>query len=125
MKRRNIIIGFLLMFIGIQLNVVRTYTLSPKATKFWMENVEAPTYVAQQTPLVQLPQAQSGYNSYANSPYSQASYGNNTGSYVQQAPVLRSAPYGPKRLTPPDWICWPFIFVGAVFVLYGSVLGRN
>lgn len=136
MRRRTIMtIGFLLMFIGIQLNVVRTYTLTPKATKFWMENIEEPA-LATQPPMQQMapqqmaPQAQAAYNGYANSPFSQASYGNGANAYganyaPMQVPAPRPAMYGPKQFSPPEWICWPFIFVGTAFVLYGLILARH
>ena len=109
-------IGFLLIFIGIQLNLVRTYTLSPSATKFWNENLEDLEDV------VQVPTVGNGR---ITTPFSQASYGTqqNYGS-VQPRMSVPTMLGGPKQITPPDWLCWPFIFIGAASAFYGLVLRR-
>ena len=111
-------IGFLLIFIGIQLNLVRTYTLSPGATKFWNENLEE----LEDLPVLDLaPVAADGNGP----PFSQASYGTqqNYGS-VQPRMSVPTMLGGPKQITPPDWLCWPFIFIGAASAFYGLVLRR-
>lgn len=111
MSRSTIMItGFLLILIGIQLNFVQTYTLTPRATKFWAERLADP---------VDLGPLQTT-NNQSNSPFSQASFNNGT---VKPAPgtmFLRA-----KEITPPNWICWPVMFVGAVLSLQGILLKRE
>jgi len=33
--------------------------------------------------------------------------------------------FGQKAITPPGWLCWPSIFLGAVMFLYGAALGKQ
>ena len=110
--------GFLLIFIGLQLNFVKTYTLTPRATKFWAERLAEPSDL---TPL------QTNYNGNLGerigSPFSQASYTN--GDYRSQQPLARPMFLRAKQVTPPEWICWPIMFVGAVFFLQGILLKRE
>ena len=105
-QRKTMTIGFLMILIGIQLNIVKTYTLTERATHFWIEHLEEPP---------ELNPVQEALNS----PYSQASYSGDQ--QANRPTVLVRA----KQITPPDWICWPFIFVGVVFVIHGSVVRRQ
>ena len=113
----GMMMGFLLIFIGIQLNLVQTFTLSQRATSFWYESIEdLPADVAP---------VQATGNGYDNSPFKQAS----TGSQQSYLPATTQSAASavvtrPKQITPPDWVCWPFIFIGAASVFYGLVLRR-
>lgn len=113
-------IGFLIIFVGIQLNMVQTYTLTPRATKFWVENIDDVSFET----IAPVQAVTNGYdNAMNNTPFSQASYGTSQ----NYAPAPYSVPAvlsGPKRIAPQDWICWPFIFIGAASVFYGLVLRR-
>lgn len=117
-RSKIMIIGFLVIFLGIQLNLVQTYTLSPSATRFWNENLE-------DLPTMDVGTVQAATNSPNTTPFSQASYGsqlnNGTVQPLLSAPVISS---GPKQISPPGWLCWPFIFIGAASVFYGLVLRR-
>ena len=114
----NVTLGFLLIFIGLQLNLVQTFTLNSGATKFWAERIATPEDLA---PLRTVPVATNGFN-YNNNPFSQASYSNGIQSPIQ--PAASSIFLRPKQITPPDWICWPVIFIGAFLVLQGAILKR-
>jgi len=102
--------GFLLVLIGIQLNFVQTYTLSARATKFWAERIADPS---------DLTDLQTSFNGNpSTTPFSQASYR----PFAQ--PVDRPMFLRAKQITPPNWICWPVIFVGAFFCVQGILLKR-
>lgn len=112
MSRRTIMtVGFLLIFVGIQFHLVTTFTLSRRVTKFLVENFEDP---------VQLVKTANGVNN--NSPFSQASYNNG---YTNTQPTVPVVVVKGRQITHPNWLCWPFIFVGAVFVLHGMALRRE
>ena len=105
MSRRTIMtVGFLLIFIGIQLNMVETFTLSKQATKFLVENFQDPIEIG---PAIN------------NSPFSQASYNRLPSVTLPPVPIVLVKG---KEVRHPRWICWPFIFVGAVFVLHAIAL---
>ncbi len=101
MRRRSImVLGFVLIFLGVQLNLVESYELTPRFSNFLSEN-------GQVTNPVMLP------NQEFNSPYYQASYSN---SQINQ-PVSLSG--NVTTITPPRWLCWPALFLGAVVFLHG------
>lgn len=114
MGRSSILtIGFLLVMIGVQLNMVDTYTLTSSATQFLHERLADPAQTAQSTQ-----SNYNNYNRYSNSTYYQASFPAR-GSY--QDPAIRRPG---KQFTPPTWMCWPVLFMGIVMVLHGAAL-RN
>ena len=147
-------IGFLLLFTGAQLSLVDSYVLTPRASKFWAEKMNSSDgliqtvyedgYVPPQSGLTgqQVLNPQSRLNpqsNFANNAY-QSGYGGspfqNTGYQApfNANPILGSAngpvaalsqgPYPPKRIIPPDWLCWPAICLGAVLFLYGAAFKR-
>ena len=107
--------GFLLVLIGVQFYLVKSYTLTPTATKFWAERLASP---ADLVPLQTQPVRASAYAQNTN-PYYQASYSNTRPLVTTPSVFLR-----PKQITPPDWICWPCIFVGVVLSLQGILVKR-
>jgi hypothetical protein len=115
-QSKIMVTGFLLIFVGIQLNLVQTYTLSPSATRFWNENLEDLP-----DELVPVPAVVNGPEP---GPFSQASYGTPQNYQAIQPQMSVPAISGPKQITPPDWLCWPFIFIGAASVFHGLVLRR-
>lgn len=110
-------IGFLMIFIGLQLNFVQTYVLTPKATQFWAERFETP-----ESPANSNGYQTQNYNSvyapstrpFSNGPFQNAGYSTLTPRYIKA-----------KEITPSDWLCWPVIFLGAVFVLHGAAVHRG
>ena len=133
--------GILLILIGVQLNLVDSYVLTPQATKYWTRksntgrNIETVpgNYVATSNGFYQgsnnstTQLANQSYNSgRENYRYSTPRYQR----YNSQVPVYQSTFGGPavagqlagaqKMLTPPSWFCWPPIFLGSVLFLYGA-----
>ena len=132
MRRTSIMAaGFVLIFIGIQLNLVETYTLTPRFSNF----------LSSQRVLRPVPNNQifnNGINtenpnaafqnqnfSQNSSPFSQASFPNvNNGALLPQQRLIPT--YGPpKVIRPPSWICWPVLFLGTVVFLHGFSKRKN
>jgi hypothetical protein len=101
--------GFVLILIGIQLNVVQSYQLTPRFSNFLSENGGPRS------------NEQASLNQPFDSPYYQASFENT--SYTQ--PVAVSAPAPIKVISTPNWLCWPVLFLGAVVFLHGVSKHRD
>jgi len=103
-------LGFLLVFFGIQLNVVDSYVLTPRMANFLHDKLpEAP---AIQTNIIDSNQ-QPG-------PFAQAGY-----SPTNQNAFRVPASTGANRvIRPPGWIGWPIMFLGAVFFLNGVTIRK-
>lgn len=115
MSRTSLVtMGFLLIFMGIQLHVVKSFTMTRSVSNFLSENFSAnPAGINEPLPMP-LPQFDPNRQNY-NSPYYQASYANQAAQY-QRAPALN---VGNRTINPPHWICWPVLFLGAVLLLQG------
>ena len=107
MRRTKIMtIGFVLIFLGIQLNLIESYELTPRFSNFLSETGDAsfPTSL----------------NEPVNTPYYQAAF--------RSQPKFGSAGVTPgylKTITPPKWICWPVLFLGTVVFLHGFAKRRS
>lgn len=104
----TIAMGFFLIFLGIQLNVVERYRMTPRTANFLS---------ADGVGAVQVPQLVTAPQAATQSPYYQASY---------QAPapaITRSA--DSRDLRPPRWLCWPVLFFGAVVLINGAALRHD
>ena len=138
MRRTSIMAtGFVLIFLGIQLNLVETYTLTPRFSNFLSEHASArpnqnsPIINPNNGPVLPNPQINpnTGFTNQNfaqnNSPYSQASFpnGNNGGSLIPQQPFRTFGP--PKVIRPPSWISWPVLFLGTVVFLHGFSMRRD
>ena len=135
--------GLLLILVGVQLNLVESFVLSPRATQFWNNRV---TNQQLQTVPGNYVATSNGYFQGSNST-TVTQYGNQRFNSVQRnrypystpnyqrypssrVPVYQSSyatsaanggELGPqKMLTPPTWFCWPPIFLGSVLFLYGA-----
>lgn len=102
-RTKMMTIGFILIMVGIQLNVVDSFELTPRFSNLLSEHGGVPI---QESPT----------NNY--SPYQQTSFSSNPGAepyminqMISQAKVIRH----------PSWLCWPFIFCGTVLVLQGLI----
>ena len=96
MARINIMtIGLILVFLGAQFFFVRTYVLTPQASRFVAERLQDQSQISQ--------------NGAAPS-YYRAAYN----------PVV--TPTTQKRISPPTWLCWPTLFLGVVLFLHGIAL---
>lgn len=100
-------LGLFLIFLGVQVFMVKSYILTPEASRFVNERLEEPDRAINTSP----------YNNYNQSPFNQASF-------YQSSYQLSSSSYGftQRSLTPPTWLCWPILFFGAVMFLHGLVL---
>lgn len=101
-------LGLVLIFIGVQLNFVQSYELTPRFSNFLSENGGP---IGGPTPLI------TTNNGQYNSPYMQASFPNATLNPNQSIAAL--APVGLRTINVPTWLCWPVLFLGAVVFLHG------
>lgn len=120
--------GILLVLLGFQLNLVDTYVMTPQFTGFWNERFSGPLF-AEETPAPEVAeQASSGF-------MSNFGFGSSSPSQVPVSPASFSENHDSsgatlsdeslKRFTPPSWLCWPLIFLGAVLFLHGAAFGRD
>ena len=115
MSRTSLItMGFLLVFLGIQLHVVKSFTMTRRVSNFLSDNFAGNPGELNVASPISSPQFDANRQNY-NSPYYQASYGNNAVQY-QRAPAVG---IGNRTVNPPHWICWPVLFFGAVLLLQG------
>ena len=118
--------GVLLILIGVELNLVNSVVLTPRATKFLKNKMSYSPFENEGSG------ASNGSFSFAN--------GSNDQSYSNQGNERRGlfgttyqnvgfgisgdSPTGlaiQKKITPPSWYCWPPMFLGAVLFLFGAV----
>lgn len=131
--------GIVLILVGIQLNLVETYVMTPRFTKFWNERFTAPLYTTED--VIQDPSGRIAYRApstanpsgYSNYPFNAGRYQDYTSgtpalqaSWSQLASSTKEVALGTqKQITPPSWLCWPIIFMGAVIFLHGATLGKQ
>lgn len=97
-------LGFVLIFIGAQLNIIESYTMTPRMANFLSADgiaVEPAAVTAQNK-----------------APYYQASWQN-----VSSAAAVNNPP-GSREIVLPGWLCWPVLFLGAVVLLQGVSMAR-
>ena len=103
-------LGFLLVFFGIQLNVVDSYVLTPRMANFLSDKL--PETPAIQNNIID-PNQQPG-------PFAQAGY-----SPINPSAIRVPVSSGANRvIRPPGWIGWPIMFLGAVFFLNGVTIRK-
>jgi len=107
-------IGFLLIFMGIQLNVVESFTMTRRVSNFLSDNFAGNPNGISVPATIPSPQFDANRQNY-NSPYYQTSYSNNAAQYQPTTAVG----IGNRTINPPRWICWPVLFLGAVMILQG------
>ena len=121
-------LGFLLIFIGIQLNLVETYVLTPRVSNFLTANGSsrfnsnasainpAGNGIVNVNP--QFNRQPGIQNSPYNSPYYQGSF--------PQAQFEPNANVRPaKTFSPAKWLCSPVLFFRAVLLLQGFSFRRS
>ena len=94
MGQRIFAVGIVLLLLGLQLRAVDSFVLTPKATRFIHEKTR-----------------ESGFRTAAD-PYNLDTY------------LMAAGPVAKKTITPPKWLGWAAISVGAVLTLHGLTL-RN
>jgi len=99
-------IGFVLVMMGVQLNLVDSYELTPRFSNF----------LSEQGGQTNVQPMNANYN--PNNPlYQRASYPNPVANY----PTAAASPAPLKVIQHPRWLCWPVLFCGAVLVLQGFI----
>lgn len=103
MAARTFLIGVMVLFFGAQLRAVDTFVLNEKVTKFVNRRIKDP------------------------SPTASSSNLDSTGLYDDPYFSLPKAaepasPPSKRRITPPRWMGWPFLSIGAVLVLCAPLL---
>ena len=130
MRRTSVMtMGFVLIFIGIQLNLVETYVLTPRFSSFLSEHASPSQSPGFANGTIN---PNSGFdptvaqNSIQNSPFYQASYPGPPGNTALNG-LNRTAPNfaAPKVVSPPNWLCWPILFLGTVVFLHGFSMSRG
>ena len=139
-KLASMTTGLVLILIGAQLYFVKSYLLTPSATRFVAENMSRNTDSRFSTGggsgglggAIGSPPVSNG--SWVQPPGQKWPYygTNNTGngfgnasttSSVQSASYGRAIPPGYQhRVIPPQWIMWPSLFLGVVLFLHGLAL---
>jgi hypothetical protein len=126
-------IGLILVFVGIQLFMVKSYLLSPTATRFLAEHMGNNSDSRFSMPDVGATVMDSSWQRPGQSwPWYRPSQGAGwtPGQAIQSIPGRLASAVGPvppgyqHRLVPPQWIMWPALFLGTVFFLHGLAL-RN
>jgi hypothetical protein len=113
-------LGIVLVFIGLQLNLVDTYVLTPRFSNFFSANGQSENLTAF-SPSTNLNQVDNGQ---FGSPFQQASYSANSG-LPNQLPTATNGLPGPRPISPPSWLCWPVLFLGTVVFLHGLSMERD
>lgn len=94
MAAKHLIWGLVLLVLGLQLRAVETFVLTPQASQFVAHKMSQGSFLSTEDPMAL---------------------------YVQPYENLLSTvgPVPQKRITPPRWLGWAMISVGAVLVLQG------
>lgn len=142
--------GLLLILIGVQLNLVESFVLTPRATAKWNNRTNRSVLGTTETVPGNYRVTSNGYfqssEAARNRLNGNAFQANNQRDYTYSIPSYQRAPtsqvpayqssygrpananigavaaYGgpQKMLTPPPWFCWPPIFLGSVLFLFGA-----
>lgn len=111
-------LGIVLIFVGAQLNLIESYVLTPRVSSFLSEHASS-----NPTGPLETGGSNDVSNTY-NSSYYQASYPSGGNIFNRQNTNSLSL-VGPKKVTPPTWICWPVLFLGTVVFLHGFSMKRD
>ncbi|MEM9942139.1 MAG: hypothetical protein AAF939_11180 [Planctomycetota bacterium] len=112
MRRTSVMtLGFVLIFIGIQLHLVDSFVLTQRISNFLSDPVE----VQANSQFV----GQGNWPNQNNPTFSQTSFPT---AQTNQFPNLTKQQ--PKVFSPPSWLCWPFLFLGTVVFLHGFSMRR-
>lgn len=106
-------LGFFLVFLGIQLNVVERYVMTPRTANLMSADGDLRSAFRQPVDNGVI------VNPANNSPYYQTSY-----QTPVTAPAYSTSPIS-REIRPPRWLCWPVLFLGAVILINGLTLRRG
>ena len=94
MGHRHLIWGLVILLLGLQFRAVESFVLTQKATRFVENKLSSDRLLATDDPY-----------GYRVKPYNSV--------------LMATGPVTPKRVTPPRWLGWALISLGAVLVLHG------
>jgi hypothetical protein len=101
-----------LIFIGIQLNLVDTYVLTPRFSNLLADHATVEREVEAVRPTSEA----------RSTNYYRASYQNNTRT---ESKLEKSGLGVQKKISTPTWLCWPILFLGTVVFLNGFSIRRE
>ncbi len=118
-------VGFLMVFCGFHFRVVESFVLTPQATKFLHEQhdgLELTGSVYKETGEKVAKPSGNGmflpqYQTVSQSGRADIS----TAGYVRSEKLSDSEK---KIITPPNWMGWPMIYIGAVLALFGLTMSK-
>ena len=105
-------LGFLFVFLGIQLNVVDSYVLTPRMANFLADHNSGPRALVEP--------AAGGESQFVQTGYS----GVNGVSFPNQVTLPNRQGLANRVIRPPVWWGWPVMFFGAVFFLNGLAVRK-
>lgn len=138
-KFASMTIGLVLILAGAQLYLVKSYLLTPAATRFFAEHfsqnqdsqfsaqsggLTARTFNTSQPSAIPNTPGQS-WPYYPTAQTGNSFYGGNSNSAVPArfGSLVNSMPPGhQQRFVPPQWFMWPALFIGVVLFLHGLAL---
>lgn len=116
-------VGFLMIFCGFHFRVVESFVLTPQATKFLNEQQDGfeltGSVISEQNDRVTT-NATGGFLPS----YQSAGSGSNWSLASASKPV-DSGEVSKKVITPPNWMGWPMIYLGAVTALFGMTMQKH
>jgi hypothetical protein len=118
-------VGFLMILSGFHFRVVESFVLTSEATKFINEQHDGLELTGSVYPEDGQKVAATN-NSMAWTQYQPASQTGRTGTmttgYTKSETVTDSSN---KIVTPPNWMGWPMIYIGAVLALFGITMPKT
>jgi len=116
-------VGFLMIFCGFHFRVVESFVLTPQATKFLNDQQDGfeltGSVISEQNDRVATNSAGGFLPSYQT-----AGNGPNWSLASSQKPTS-GGEVSKKVITPPNWMGWPMIYLGAVTALFGMTMQKN
>jgi hypothetical protein len=116
-------VGFLMILCGFHFRVVESFVLTPQATKFLADQQGGfeltGSVISEQNDRV---------TSNAGGGFLPSYQSSNGGPNWSLASAPKPAPSGEvsqKVITPPNWMGWPMIYLGAVTALFGMTMQKN
>lgn len=117
-------VGFLMVLSGFHFRVVESFVLTPQATRFLNEQhdgleLTGSVYKEDGNKVA----ATSGTTTWAQ--YQPVSQTGRTGTMTAGYTKSETVTGAPKKvITPPTWMGWPMIYIGAVLALFGITMPK-
>lgn len=116
-------VGFLMIYSGFHFRVVESFVLTPQATKFLNDQQDGFELTGS---VINQPNDRVTTNSAGGFLPSYQSPGNGSNwSLASASKPAADNEVGKKIITPPNWMGWPMIYLGAVVALFGMTMQKN